>query len=124
MYQDLKSYFVVAADVTAGDSMALLEAKAQRMAAEEEAQKQLLTAGTTPRLAPSLSKGGNISFVRGETQEQREDTRQERNPEEIDIDQMDEDEGQDANAQKQGYVSFRFFNVFRVYLRIHKLLSM
>uniref|UniRef100_A0A914VZD4 Pre-mRNA-splicing factor SYF1 n=2 Tax=Plectus sambesii TaxID=2011161 RepID=A0A914VZD4_9BILA len=85
------------ADITAGDSMALLEAKAQRLAAEEEAQRQLMTAGGASRtVAP---KGGNISFVRGETTQTQSATIQAENPDEIDID--DEDEEDDADDAEE-----------------------
>lgn len=81
--------------------MALLEAKAQRLAAEEEAKKQLMTAGGASRsLAP---KGGNISFVRGETTQSQAATIQAENPDEIDIDEEDEEEEEeeaDENDQE------------------------
>lgn len=91
--------------------MALLEAKAQRLAAEEEAKRQLSAAGGALRLAP---KGGNISFVRGESTQNQSSTIQAENPDEIDIDD-DEDEDEDGDAEgtgrKKGKTNFLSYQI-------------
>lgn len=97
-----------AANLGAGDSMALLEAKAAKMAEEE--QRAQAPSGATPSLSRSLSNkpsiaggGGAISFVRGNAEaavgggERR--VVQEANPDEIDIGDAFEEEEELTEGQ-------------------------
>ncbi len=80
--------------------MALLEAQAQRMAAEEEVQRQILAGANAVRTAAKgAGTGGNISFVRGETALSTT-TIQTANPDEIDIDDEDDDEDEEDDGKK------------------------
>lgn len=82
-----------AADLTAGDSMALLEAKAAKMAAAEESAAKKAVAG--------LGGAGGVSFVRGEVLEEdkSKETIAAANPEEIDIGDIGEDEEEEEEAE-------------------------
>uniref|UniRef100_A0A914D5Y1 BUB1 N-terminal domain-containing protein n=1 Tax=Acrobeloides nanus TaxID=290746 RepID=A0A914D5Y1_9BILA len=76
----------VAGELSAADSMALLEARAQKIAQAEAA------AGKPPRLAQT--EGRAITFVRGESKTTQEAVTE--NPEEIDIGEDEDEEMEEA----------------------------
>jgi pre-mRNA-splicing factor SYF1 len=85
----------VAGELSAADSMALLEARAQKIAQAEAA------AGKPPRLAQT--EGRAITFVRGESKTTQEAVTE--NPEEIDIGE-DEDEEMEEAGGSGLYITF------------------
>lgn len=79
----------MAGELSAADSMAQLEAKAQRIAQEE--------AMASKKLAVPAGGDGRISFVRGESKTTKESVTE--NPEEIAVDDDDEDENEEGGDE-------------------------
>jgi len=82
-------------ELTAGDSMALLEARAQRMAAEQE----LGIRTRPPAIKLTTGGGSNIAFVRGESRQTLKATTE--NPDEIALEDEDEDEEDSDQGDQQ-----------------------
>jgi len=81
-------------ELTAGDSMALLEARAQRMAAEQE-----LGIRTRPPAIKLTTGGSNIAFVRGESRQTLKATTE--NPDEIALEDEEDDEEDSDQGDQQ-----------------------